>query len=53
MRNDTIGVTVTGLLIGGAGLFWLEVLRFYAGLARKLTDEAATMEKSEGLRRVA
>ncbi|WP_338702878.1 hypothetical protein V2W30_36470 [Streptomyces sp. Q6] len=53
VRNDTIGITVTGLLIAGAGYFWRELLHFFAGLARKLTDEAASMEKSQQLRRVA
>lgn len=53
VRNDTIGITVTGFLIAGVGYFWREVLHFFAGLARKFTDEAKTLEKTEQLRRVA
>ena len=30
-----------------------EILAFFAGLARKIGDEAATLEESEHLRRVA
>ena len=52
-RHTAIGVTVTGLMIGGAAYFWQEILSFFTGLARKLGDEAATLEKSEHLRRVA
>ena len=52
-RDSAIGVTVTGLMIGGAAYFWQEILGFFAGLTRKLGDEAATLEKSEHLRRVA
>jgi hypothetical protein len=53
IRDSAIGVTVTGLMIGGAAYFWQEILGFFAGLTRKLGDEAATLEKSEHLRRVA
>jgi predicted lysophospholipase L1 biosynthesis ABC-type transport system permease subunit len=52
-RGSAIGVTVTGLMIGGAAYFWQEILGFFAGLTRKLGGEAATLEKSEQLRRVA
>lgn len=52
-RDSAIGVTVTGLMIGGAAYFWQEILGFFSGLTRKLGDEAATLEKSEQLRRVA
>jgi len=52
-RDSAIGVTVTGLMIGGAAYFWQEILGFFTGLTRKLGDEAATLEKSEQLRRVA
>ena len=46
-RDSTIGVTVTGLTIGEAAYFWHQVVAFFAGLSRKLGDEAATLEKSE------
>lgn len=52
-RGSAIGVTVTGLMIGGAAYFWQEILGFFAVLTRKLGDEAATLEESEHLRRVA
>lgn len=52
-RDSAIGVTMTGLMIAGAACFWREILGFFAGLTRKLGDEAATLEKSEQLRRVA
>jgi hypothetical protein len=53
VRADWIGVTLTGLALGGLALAWHEVLRLVAGMERKLNDEAATLEKAEGLRRVA
>lgn len=53
VRNAAIGVTLTGLAIGGAAYFWREILDFFGGLYRKYTDEAVTLEKSENLRRVA
>ena len=52
-RDAAIGVTLTGLAIGGVGYFWRELLSFFTGLYRKYTDEAITMEKSANLRRVA
>jgi hypothetical protein len=53
VRNAAIGVTLTGLAIGGVAYFWREILDFFGGLYRKYADEAASMEKSEHLRRVA
>lgn len=53
VRNGIIGLTITGLAIGGVAFFWREILDFFAGLYRKHTDQAVTMEKSENLRRVA
>lgn len=53
IRDSAIGVIVTGLMIAGAAYFWQEILGFFAGLSRKLSDEAASLEKSEQLRRVA
>ncbi len=52
-RANWIGVTLTGLMIAGAAYFWKEVLSFFEGISRKLTDEAVTLEKTEHLRRVA
>jgi len=53
VRNAAIGVTLTGLAIGGVAYFWREVLDFFGGLYRKYTNQAASLEKSENLRRVA
>lgn len=52
-RGSAIGVTLTGLMITGAAYFWQEILGFFAALTRKLGKEAATLEKSGQLRRVA
>jgi hypothetical protein len=52
-RNNAIGITITGVIIAGAAYFWRDILGFFRGLSRKHTDQAATMEKSEHLRRVA
>jgi len=53
VRADWIGVTLTGLALAGLATAWHEVLRLLSGLERKLRDEAATLEKAEGLRQVA
>ncbi len=53
VRNSVIGVTLTGIAIGGVAYFWREILDFFGGLSRKYTDQAASIEKSENLRRVA
>jgi hypothetical protein len=53
VRNTSIGITLTGVAIAGAAYFWREILGFFGGLSRKFTDEAATMEKSQHLRRAA
>lgn len=53
VRNPTIGVTLTGFMIAGVAYFWRELLHFFAGLSRKFSDEAATLEKTQHLRRVA
>lgn len=53
VRNHGIAVTLTGFAIAGAGYFWRVVLEFFAGLSRKFTDQARSMEKAENLRRVA
>ena len=52
-RNAAIGVTVTGLLIGGVAWFWRSILGVLAGTTRKVTDQAVTMERDRHLRRVA
>ena len=52
-RWTWVGVTLTGLVIAGAAYFWGAILDFFGGLSRKAVDEAETIEKSQGLRRVA
>ena len=53
VRNSEIAVTVTGVLLAGVAYFWREILGLFGGLYRKFTDEARTIERPEGLRRVA
>ncbi len=53
VRANWIGITLTGLVIAGAAYFWGAILDFFGGLSRKAVDEAETIEKSQGLRRVA
>lgn len=53
VRNTVIGVTVTGIMIGGFAWVFREVLGYFHGLTRKYTGEAATIEKESHLRRVA
>ena len=53
VRGHGIAVTLTGFAIAGAGYFWRTVVEFFAGLSRKYTDQARSMEKAENLRRVA
>jgi len=50
-RHLAIAVTFTGLAIAGAGYFWRAIPEFFAGLNRNVTDEACTIEKSQGLLR--
>jgi hypothetical protein len=53
VREDWIGVTLTGLILGGLAVFWRELVGFFASLSRKFTDEAVAIEKGQELRRVA
>jgi hypothetical protein len=52
-RGGWIGITMTGLVVAGVAYFWGAILDFFSGLARKHTDQAATLERTEHLRRVA
>lgn len=52
LRYGWVGVTLTGLALGGTALFLHAILGFFAGLHRKLDDQAEQLEKTE-LRRVA
>lgn len=53
VRGSAIAVTVTGIFVAGFGYLWREILDVFAGLYRKYTDQARTIEKAENLRRVA
>jgi hypothetical protein len=53
VRASWIGITLTGLVVAGAAYFWGAILDFFSGYSRKAIDEAETIEKSQGLRRVA
>lgn len=53
VRAEWLGITLTGLALGGLAMAWHEVLRLISGMERKVHDEAATLEKTEGLRPVA
>lgn len=53
VRNHGIAVTLTGLAIAGFGYFLRVILEYFAGITRKFTDQARSLEKSENLRRVA
>ncbi len=53
VREDWIGVTLTGLMLSGFAHFWRDVLGLFSGLVRKYNDEAAVLEKSQDLRRAA
>lgn len=54
LRYDWVGVTITGLALGGSALLLHAVLGFFAGLHRKFDDQAEQLERSETeLRRIA
>ncbi|MEV2226113.1 hypothetical protein AB0E01_40545 [Nocardia vinacea] len=53
VRNHALGIVFTGLVIAGVGYFWQPLLGFFEGMARRQVDEAQTLEKNQGLRRVA
>ena len=53
VRDAWIGVTLTGVALAGIAQFWHYLLGYSAGLERKYNDEAAALEKTQGLRRVA
>jgi len=52
LRYDWVGVTMTGLAMGGAATFLHAVTEFFAGLHRKFHDQAEVMEQRD-LRRAA
>jgi hypothetical protein len=52
-RQHWIGVTLTGLMIGGLGFAYRGFGHLMGVFARKVADEAETIEKEKGLKRVA
>ena len=52
LRYDWVGVTLTGVALGGTALLLYALYSFFAGLFRKFDDQAEQIEKGE-LRRVA
>lgn len=52
-RADWIGVTLTGLMIGGLAFAVRGGAALVSALTRKVGDEAETIEKEKNLRRVA
>lgn len=52
LRYEWVGVTLTGLALGGTALLAAVLVDFFAGLHRKLDDEAEQIERTE-LRKVA
>lgn len=53
IRNHALGLVFTGLIVAGAAYFWQPLLAFFEAYARKQSDEAQTLEKTQNLRRVA
>ena len=53
VRNHAIGLVFTGLVVAGAAYFWQPLLASFEAYARRQSDEAETLEKTQNLRRVA
>ncbi len=52
LRYDWVGVTLTGIAVGGVALLVHSVLGVFLGMHRKIDDQAAQIEQT-GIRRVA
>ena len=52
LRYPWVGVTITGLTLGGFAILLYSIYGFFAGLNRKIEDQATQIENSE-LKRVA
>lgn len=53
VRAEWIGITLTGVALGGIAFGFQQILGLVTALHRKVEDEAATIERTEGLRQVA
>jgi hypothetical protein len=52
LRYDWVGVTLTGLALGGAAVVTHSLVSFFSGLQRKFNDQAEQIERGD-LRRIA
>ena len=52
LRYEWVGITLTGLAIGGVALLTSAIIGFFIGLFRKFDDQAEQIERTD-LRRVA
>jgi hypothetical protein len=50
LRDYWMEIGATGLILGGLGVAWYELIGYFGGLMRKAQDEAMRIEKTEGLR---
>jgi hypothetical protein len=44
IRAAWLGITLTGVALGGLAYLWHEVIRLFTGLERKTNDEAEALE---------
>ena len=54
LRYDWVGVTLTGVAVGGGALLLHALVGFFAGLHRKFDDEAQQIERGDAdIRKIA
>jgi hypothetical protein len=53
VREEWIGLLLTGVVLGGVAYLFHEVVGILAGMHRKYVDEVVEFEKAHDLRRVA
>ncbi|MFB3739149.1 MAG: hypothetical protein ACE14W_09335 [Candidatus Velamenicoccus archaeovorus] len=49
-RAGWLGTTLTGVMLGGVAYGWHVILGLFSSWYRTVTDEATTIERSQGLR---
>ena len=49
-RAGWLSTTLTGAMLGGIAYAWYAILGLFSGMSRKVTDEAANLEQTQGLR---
>ena len=47
LRYDWVGVTLTGVALGGTAIALHAIVRFFTGLHRKFDDQAEQLERQE------